>query len=71
MPVVELREREIKSKNKITQPTAKATPQLFGDCHTGVLPHRLTPAVAAALTSHLLLLAKPSPHSVTPVAGAG
>uniref|UniRef100_A0A2N9G601 Isopenicillin N synthase-like Fe(2+) 2OG dioxygenase domain-containing protein n=1 Tax=Fagus sylvatica TaxID=28930 RepID=A0A2N9G601_FAGSY len=48
-----------------------ATPQLFGDRQTGVIPHRLTPATAAALTSRLLLSAKPSPHLVTPAAGAG
>jgi hypothetical protein len=74
VPVVELREREreIKPKNKITHcDSAKATPQLFGDRQTGVVSHRLTLAAAAALTSRLLLPAKPSPHSVTLAAGAG
>jgi hypothetical protein len=69
VPVVELREREIKPKNKITQPTAKA--YSFSETVDRSRPSQLTPAAAATLTSSLLLPAKPSPHSVTPAAGAG
>ncbi len=65
------RERDKTQKQNTHCDSAKATPQLFGDRQTGVIPHRLTPATAAALTSRLLLSAKPSPHLVTPAAGAG